>query len=472
VLLKERFHITRPIEEMEVSLVQAAMANPALVDSREEAILRTALSLARLYRVHHAGHDTDVGPHLTAFREDVVRRLTPVLLGRRPPTRDQLVPHVRDLRPRLLLARSELVHHLRDRVPEEVLDREVRHKSLVVVSAGGGGTTYVYLGVMSLLDEHGLKPSLLVGTSLGAILSLMRSRMARFDQTELVNIIRGLSFRKMFRFISTESRYGMPAALRLFLRAGIGRFFHADASHAGGMRLKDLPVPTIIAVGAIRRGMLPRPLEYYERLLGPSPLALLDPVGVARRLQAAMGALGELFTRPDIMETLHLGLDENTEEFDALDAAGFSSSLPGVIHYDVLRDDPVMRGMLDGLFADKGLARLIDGGLVDNLPAKAAWRAVHKGRIGTRNAFILALDGFAPKLSTPFWLPLQRLASMTVAPNLPYAHRVKRFDRTLSPLELVPSMELATKAMGLGRRQLSGEMPFLTRMLTPLPPLT
>lgn len=472
MLLKERFQLTRPIEELEVTLVRAAMANPALVDPREENVLRSALSLARLYRVRHEEHDVDVGAHLTPFREDVVRRLTPVLLGRRPPTRDQLVPHVRDLRPRVLHTRDELVRRFKERVPEEVIDRELRHKALVVVSAGGGGTAYVYLGVMSLLDEHGLKPSLLVGTSMGAILSLMRSRMARFNETELVNIVRGLSFRKMFRFISTESRYGLPAALRLFLRAGLGRFFHADPLTAGGMRLKDLPVPTIIAVGGIRRGMLPRPLEYYERLLGPSPLGLLDPIGVARRVQAAMGALAELITRPEIMVKLHLGLDEGTQEFDALDAAGFSSSLPGVVHYDMLRDDAHMGGLLDGLFAQKGLARLIDGGLVDNLPAKAAWRAVHKGRIGTRNTFILALDGFAPRFSTPFWLPLQRLAAMTVAPNLPYAHHIARFNRTLSPLELVPSMDLASKAMYLGRKQLREDMPFLTRMLSPLPPLT
>ncbi|XXF75567.1 patatin-like phospholipase family protein [Myxococcaceae bacterium GXIMD 01537] len=472
MLLKERFQLNQPVEEMEISLVRASMDQPSLVDPREENVLRTALSLARLYKVRHAGHDTDVGHFLAPFREDVLRRLTPVLLGKRAPSRDQLVPHVRDLRPRILHAREELVRRLADRLPEEVIDREVRHKALVVVSGGGGGTGYVYLGVMSLLDEHGIKPSLLVGTSMGAILSLMRSRMARFDQTELVNIVRGLSFRKMFRFMSTESRYGLPAALRLFLRAGIGRFFHASPSEPGGMRLKDLPVPTIIAVGGIRRGMLPRPVEYYERLLGPSPMRLLDPVGVARRIQAATGAISELFTRPEIMMKLHLGLDEGTDSFDALDAAGFSSSLPGVIHYDVLRDDPHMRGTLDGLFADKGLARLIDGGLVDNLPAKAAWRAVHKGHIETRNAFILALDGFSPRLSTPFWLPLQRLASMTVAPNLPYAHLVKRFSRTLSPLELVPSMELASKAMHLGRKQLSEDMPFLSRMLSPLLPLT
>ncbi|WP_395806341.1 patatin-like phospholipase family protein [Archangium minus] len=471
MLLKQRFQILRPLEEMELALVRATVDSPSLLDSREEAVLRTALSLSRLYKLRHEGHDHSVETWTAPFRENVSRRLGPVLLGTRRMTRDQLVPHVRDLRAQVVKLRAELVQHLHGRMPEEVLHRELQHKSLVVVAGGGGGTAYVYMGVMSLLDEHGLKPSLLAGTSMGAILMLMRSRMARFDQSELVGIIRNLSWRKLFRFISTENRYGMPAAMRLFLRAGLGRYFNAGPGSPldAGMRLKDLPVPIIVAVGGIRRGMLPRPLEYYERLLGTSPVSLLSPAGVARRIQAAMGTLAEFFTRPEIMVKLHLGLDDKTAEFDAIDAAGFSSSLPGVIHYDMLREDAHMRGLLDGLMEEKGIFRLMDGGLVDNLPVKAAWKAVHHGNIGTRNAFILALDGFAPRLSTPFWLPLQRLAAMTVAPNLTYAHLVKRFGTTLSPLELVPSVALATKAMHFGRKQLGSDMPFLTRMLAPLP---
>jgi hypothetical protein len=130
-----------------------------------------------------------------------------------------------------------------------------------------------------------------------------------------------------------------------------------------------------------------------------------------------------------------------------------------------------MRGLLDHLFESKGLFRLIDGGLVDNLPAKAAWRAVHKGMIGTRNALILGLNGFAPKLMTPLWLPLQRLAMMTVDPNLPYAHLIRHFKKTLSPLELVPSVEAVTRAVELGREQIIADVPLLVRMLAPLPPI-
>ncbi len=475
MLLRERFQVTRPLEEMELALVRASVTDAGLVNPIEEGVVRTALSLARLYKVRHEGRDVGVGAALTPFREEVSRRLGPVLLGRTAPTRELLAPHLRDLKERTLRTRDELVKRFETRLPADAIHREIRHKALVLVSGGGGGTGYVYVGVMALLDEFGLKPALLVGTSIGAVLSLFRSRMTRFDLTEIVNIVRGLSWRKLFRVISTENRYGLPAALRLFLRAGIGRYFNA-ASETGelagaGVKLSELPIPTLITVSGIRRGMLPRPIEAYERLLTLTPRSFLEPLAAARALQGSMGALAEFFTRPEIMVKLHLGADEETREFDALDAAGFSSALPGIIHYDVLRDDLRMRGLLDQLMEDRGILRLVDGGLVDNVPAKAAWKAVHKGHIGTRNAFILALNGFAPKLTTPLWLPLERFAELTVAENRPYAHLFKDFKKTLSPLELVPSVEMLSRAVEMGRRQLTDDLPFLSRVMAPLPPL-
>ena len=68
MLLRERFEITRPPEQMEIALVRAALDHPALLDAHEEAVLRTALSLARMYKVRHDGHDVGVGAWLDPFR--------------------------------------------------------------------------------------------------------------------------------------------------------------------------------------------------------------------------------------------------------------------------------------------------------------------------------------------------------------------------------------------------------------------
>lgn len=470
--LTERFKQNQPLEQMELALVRAAQHNPLLLTPGDEAVLRTSLALARMHKVRQDGRDVRVGAFLDPFREHVQRRLGPVLLGRRKAAREDLVPLARDLKERTIRTRDELVRRFSNRLSPEAIDRELRHKSLVLVMGGGGGTGHVYVGVLSMLEEYGLRPALLAGASMGAVHSLFRSRAARFDQTEVVSIVRGLSWRRLFRVISSESRYGLPAALRLYLRASIGRYFHAAPElHEPGMRLADLPIPTIVSVSGIRRGMLPRPVEFYARVLNVSPRTLMQPAAVATRLQATIAALGELVTQPEIMVKLHLGADDSTRQFDALDAVGFSSALPGVIHYDVLREDQRMRGLLDELLEARGIFRLVDGGLVDNLPVKAAWRAVQRGLIGTRNVLMVGLNGFAPRISAPLWLPLSRLAELTVAPNRPYAHVLKDFKQTLSPLELVPSVELLAKAVELGRSQIAPELPLLTRMLAPLPRL-
>ncbi|MBM4784495.1 MAG: patatin-like phospholipase family protein [Archangiaceae bacterium] len=466
--LRERFEIIRPLEELESALVRGALENPSLVSAHEEAVLRTALSLARLYKVNQAGRDLGVGAALTPFREELSRRLTPVLLPKSGKIqRAELLPHLRDLKERTLNTRDSLVQRFKGRLSADAVDHEIRNKSLVLVLGGGGGTAYVYLGVMALLDEYGLSPKLLSGTSMGAILGLFRSRMRRFEQDEVVNIVRTLSWRRLFRAVSTENKYGVPAALRLFLRSGIGRWFGVDTRGGEALTLAQLPIKTLITVSGIRTGKLPHPLEFYERLTAASPKRLLNPLVLPQWI----AALWEFATHPEILTRITLGADEGTESFDAVDAAGFSSALPGIIHYDVLRADPRMHSMLGDMFASRHIFRLVDGGLVDNVPSKAAWRAVHKGEIGTRNAFIFALNGFATKLSTPLWIPLQRIAELNVARSRPWAHLTHDFKRTLNALSVVPRVDELLDAIQWGRAQVAPQLPFITRMLAPLPRL-
>ena len=119
---------------MESALVRAAIAQPSLIDAHEEAILRTALSLARLYTVNHEGRDVKVGVMLTQFREELSRRLGPVLLDERVKvTREALKPHLRDLKERTLQMRDAVVKRFANRLPAEAFDQELRKKALVLV---------------------------------------------------------------------------------------------------------------------------------------------------------------------------------------------------------------------------------------------------------------------------------------------------------------------------------------------------
>src|SRR5207248_1187900 len=155
-------------------------------------------------------------------------------------------------------ARAELEERLGHRLPPGSVDEEVRDRHLVLVCGGGGGTGYVHLAAFALLEAAGLQPSLIAGSSMGAILGLFRARERRFDLARIPEILQDLSYRKIFRIVPQPSIYGLPAPLRLHLRGAIGHWFrHPDGSP---VRLSDLPVPLLVTVTGIRRGKLPRPL--------------------------------------------------------------------------------------------------------------------------------------------------------------------------------------------------------------------
>jgi hypothetical protein len=146
--------------------------------------------------------------------------------------------------------------------------------------------------------------------------------------------------------------------------------------------------------------------------------------------------------------------------------------VPGVIHYDVIRDDPRMHRILDHLYAEHGITRLGEGGLTSNVPAKIAWETIASGRFGRRNAFVLALDCFAPNSRRLAWYPMQQaVRTANVDGDRGFADLYLPFARTLSPLNLVPSVRDAMTAIRWGREELQPHMPFVQAMCQPVPVL-
>jgi len=194
-----------------------------------------------------------------------------------------------------------------------------------------------------------------------------------------------------------------------------------------------------------------------------------DASALKRRSGTIAKVLYELGKLP--VRALYIGGDELTREFDVLDAVGFSSSVPGIIHYDILRDDPRMVGLVEKLIAREGVSRLVDGGLVDNLPAKEAWRAIQAGAVGDRDPFVLSLDAFAPQLTTRhlLFLPLMRIAAENSRAGREQSHLVVTFKGVLSPLAVVPSPSEFLRAVENGRREMSPFVPLIRKMIGPIP---
>ncbi len=463
---------------MEVALVRSCLDCPGWLSDREEAGLRFALSLAHVTEVRTSdGRDVDLTELTSPLRLRLTETLSPLLLDRRGLVQRHelasLLPIALDLT-RDHVERIKL--KTRDLLAWSDVEAEIRGKALVLACGGGGGTGYVYLGAFQVLEDRGITPSLIAGTSIGAVLGAFRARHRSFDISDVPRVVGDLSWGLLFRPMSVRSRYGLPAPLRLHLREGIGRHFgDSDNEH---MRLEDLTIPLLVATTGIRAGeKAPEPAWYEHRLDLEAAAAL---AGGPRRqgirwtrdiIGGLWRTLFELSQRQESLRSVIMGADPVTRSYDLLDAVGFSAAVPGVIQYDLEPDSIRMARMLEDLFERKQLRRLLDGALVDNVPARAAWRAVQSGLLGRRNALVVALDSFAPKLRQPLWLPIQRLARPNVLRNLRYAHVEKTFTRTLSPLDLVPSTEQVMKAIQWGRAEFAHEMPLIERLLAPIPSL-
>jgi predicted acylesterase/phospholipase RssA len=471
---EERFRELGPLHQMEVQLARAALEARGRLDPADETQLRYALSLARCWQVRAPdGRDVAISGLLRPLRERLTQLLWPLLDPERghPAVPSELSPAARLLGTAARAAAQELDRTVGHRLPASALDREVRERHLVIVCGGGGGTGYVHLAAFALLETAGLQPALIAGSSMGAVLGLFRARERRFDLARIPEILGDLSYRKLFRLAPQASRYGLPGPLRLHLRAAVGHWFlHPDGSP---LRLSELPIPLLVTVTGIRRGRLPRPLEEYEQMLG---LSDPDPGrwglrALSLNIRAMAQSIAELARMPRLTQKLVFGASEETRQADALDAVGFSASVPGVIHYDVLRDDARMHELLGGIFQRHDLVRLCDGGVVDNVPVRTAWRHVQRVGLagsGSRNIVTLALDCFAPRLLTPLWLPLQGVAAPAVARNRPYAHVYKAFHRTLSPLQLLPSPRSLQGIVASAKEELLGELPVLQKLLAPI----
>jgi predicted acylesterase/phospholipase RssA len=457
---------------MEVRLVDGLFEHPGVVHRTDEHRLRYALALAALDRFQPGaarwGRRTlkpEVhvrSPRLGRWRRRVLEGLeTPLLLEDSRERVEVTLATLAPWLPQLEQTRAEVLEKYADEFSARELDQELGIKRLISVAGGGGGAGYVYLGAWEVLHNAGLIPSFVVGSSMGALLGLFRALRRKADFDEYLALAKGIRAEEVFRYVSLRRRYGLPGIVRLFLHESIGAALSEGDTE---LRISDLEIPYEAVVAGVRRGALGSTPEEYahdhhlhedER---PSPLQLRAQV--AAQLVRLIGLMN-----PRMVQEIAIGGDDLTRDLNAIDAAGFSSAIPGVLHYDVTRDDPRSHEILTQVMEREDVVALVDGGAVNNVPARTAWRQVQEGRIGTRNAYVLAFDCFHPQWSLKHvWLrPVTRVISLQVALNERFAHRRVEFQPTLSPINLLPTAEYLDKAVTWGREQMSAELPRLQK---------
>lgn len=457
--------------------MRAVVADPTWLAPHDESALRWALSLCRISVVQVRPDEgdagvVDIGHALDPLRMRLHAMLAPCFVGDKL-SRDGVRAQMGQIRALARAERAEVLRLFGDRLPPAALDRATRRRPLGLVMGGGGGTGYVYIGALAVLDEAGITPSLIAGTSMGSLLGAFRARTKHFSLGNVRQLLQRLSWRKVFKLFDTESRFGLPATLKLSLREVIGHEFlvGGEGSDKGGdgkkryLRMNELAIPLRVTIAGLVQGDRAVEVNGYADLL--------KDVDDARALKRRAGSMARVFSElgKQPVRALYVGGDELTRDFDVLDAVGFSSSVPGVIHYDILRDDPRMVGLVEQLIAREGVSRLVDGGLVDNLPAREAWRSIQDGAVGDRDPFILSLDAFAPQLTTRhlLFLPLMRIAAENSRSGREQSHLVVTFKGVLSPLAVVPTPSEFLRAVENGRREMAPHIPLIRKMIGPIP---
>ena len=460
------------LKSLEQSLVRAHLAQPGPMLAAEFHRLRYALGLAALDRFvpgaalgAAAGADIEIDQRLLAgLRNALLTRLQPLLhaeadAGTRLCDAALLL---RELLPLIVDTRARLIARHEADFPPEALDAEISRKQLVLVAGGGGGAGFVYIGALARLQQAGLVPAYIVGSSIGALLGAFVAQKRVADYAALLAFSKGLDAGGLFGPPRLQPPHGLPGLLRLHLGGLVDHFRNADGSP---QQIRDLEIPYEAVVGGIRA-------RVYDRI--PQMLRSGRPKGRRQSLADVfaerMWQLTTLVT-PNLIDEVVLGRDETTRRCEVIEAMGFSAAIPGVLQFEPLSRSADMEALLGRLREERQLAAIVDGGIANNVPAKPAWRGVRSGRIGTRNAFYLAFDCFRPQVDPRhLWLwPVTQAIQLQMPANRPYFDWLLQFQPTLSPINLLPSGAELDRAFAWGQQQVEAILPMLEKALEPIP---
>jgi hypothetical protein len=297
---------------------------------------------------------------------------------------------------------------------------------------------------------------------------MLRGRTTHYDLEGLLDQAKRIESGRLYGPPQPPGRYGLPGALRFDPRAALEFFF----THGGEpIRLRDLRIPTDALATGLRPAALTRAREDYAGIVG---VEIEDPDEVTHLRPAALtrvaSVLVELAVSRRVFVPVLLGADAATSDLEAMDAAGFSAAIPALLHYDIFRRDDRAEAVLDRLFDRHGLAALVDGALVELIPARRAWQTLEAGRIDTRNTWIVALDALVASAGGTRWMrPARRVLAATLQRDKPWWDLYVPFLDTPFLLDIVPRPEMLRSAAEAGRKSVEPAVDVLRAGTAPLP---
>ncbi len=466
------------LQRMENRIVRHGLAAPDVLNSEELRKLRYILNFARLadFEPGAAGPggsrgrgDVSVGAEIAPWRARVADALHgPLREERDPATALRTAGHVlaslvddQDEQRRLLID-----HHGNDFSPAE-LDAEVGYKKLVTVLGGGGGAGFVFLGGMQRLLEAGQVPDYMIGSSFGAIIGAVASRVLPVPIEEYVAWAKTVSYRAILGSERLRRRHGLTGMFSL----RFDQFAHAMFSVEDGepMHMSDLAIPFDVVIAGVRKqSFAALPSRYRRPELAALQLRSIPhrPIRIGPQVAARLWQVAA-FIDSRVTKPVVIGDEDFNRQFNVVDAVSFSSAIPGVLHHET--SDPRMLPILDAVLEDHDIAAIVDGGAASNVPVELAWKRVRDGKLGTRNACYLAFDCFHPHWDPRhLWLsPITQAIRLQMVRHAPYSDHLIRFEPTLSAVNLAPSETSIERAREWGYNSVDPGIPLTSALLEP-----
>ncbi|AXN43530.1 hypothetical protein NJB1907f44_08450 [Mycobacterium marinum] len=466
------------LQKMESRLIRQHLANPGVLSDEELRKLRYILNFARLadFEPGAAGPggsrgrgDISVGAEVAPWRS----RVSDILYG---PLREEPDPITALKAARTALdglsadqddQRRVLIERHGSDFSAAELDSEVGYKKLVTILGGGGGAGFVYIGGIQRLLEAGQTPDYMIGSSFGSIIGSLVARCLPVPIDDYVEWAKTVSYRAILGPERLRRRHGLAGMFALrFDQFALSLLSREDNVR---LRMSDLTIPFDVVVSGVRKQPYSAlPSRFRRPELAALQLRSLpfQPIGIGPLVAARMWQVSA-FIDLRVVKPIVVSGDDPDRDFDVVDAASFSSAVPGVLHHET--SDDRMLDMLDALCADQDIAAIVDGGAASNVPVELAWKRVRDGKLGTRNACYLAFDCFHPQWdSRHMWLaPITQAIQLQMVRNLPYADHLVRFQPTLSPINLAPSAGAIDRAYEWGRSSVEDAIPVTTALLRP-----
>ena len=330
------------------------------------------------------------------------------------------------------------LYHEFEVLDEYSLQDVLQQKRLVLSLGGGGGTGFVHLALFQWLEELGICPALITGTSIGSLLGYIRSIQQHYDAALTTLKLPGLwQLTKSVRPYFGPGEHGLMGMWRLdfneIVKGVIEGFGYTSAP-----RFCDLKIPFgCVSSGIIQNGIIEKKIE--QERSGLSVFKRIQQFSIRNMVKHA-GQIASVATSEHAVCEVVFGLDSITRHMTVTDAVAFSSLVPTLLNYEMPRHHYRSREIVETIFKRDHLYRLADGGLASNVPVRAAVNAIRSGNYGHENIYALGIDVFAPQGVDGIFYPLEQVANVNAVQDARYADAFVRVKYLLSPLNMAPTL--------------------------------